>query len=179
MSPLLLRSALTPVAVLATRLMLFKRAAAPTAVLLEPVVLNKSASAPNAVFSSGVFKRSVTAPVAVLKGRQPANCRVHRAGRDAKKGFGPFCRGAPGIARLAQEQPLALLAKAQCRQFRSECELSFEVSCLVFSFLSCPRFPPSLRLDIQTCRIKPAAPPMPGTVKKWLYVLQPPSHLGS
>ena len=37
------------------------------AVLPKPNVLNKSAAAPNAVFRSEVLKRSVPAPVAVLK----------------------------------------------------------------------------------------------------------------
>ena len=37
------------------------------AVLSPPLVLFKSAAAPNAVFSSAVLKRSVPAPVAVLK----------------------------------------------------------------------------------------------------------------
>ena len=75
------------------------------AVFFRPVALNKSAAAPNAVFSSAVLKRSVPAPVAVLKllsvllksENQPTAVFPVPVVR-LKKGVLPFCRVEVGIA---------------------------------------------------------------------------------
>ena len=62
---------------------------------LTPVVLNKSDAAPNAVFASAVLKRSVPAPVAVLK--------------------------LPAVLLLSENQPTAVFADPVVRLKRAFC----------------------------------------------------------
>ena len=130
-----------PTAVFSVPLSLWTSAAVPIAVFLAPVVFSKSAAAPTAVLDSPLLSVNAPAPTAVLKlaslseesAYQPTAVFAAPVVR-LKRALVPSAVVKFGSRHPAGGQQLALRVKAQCRQSRSECELTFEVSYSFFLF---------------------------------------------